>query len=390
MNNLRDRLTICQYQLILQQIRDHSIKSIVLDKSKTHQKKLFNLWNKQRKSKTPDCVINLSSYKLSLSEKSALMFGFKRSIMPKHIDEIKTKASIESQTKKVCLNENKTLNYDMLESLRNSTTKFISESNKACATNKNKAIHRTLINLARNKNIRCLNMDKGNGVVIMNTKDYNDKMNKILEDGSRFKKLNFDPNSNNYSRAPWYLKEKTIYRLVYKYIKPLVTDKVYYKLIPKGTQPGKMYGFAKNHKTNCPLRPVLSATKTPEYALCKWLETELKPYLKSDWIINSSFEFVEKLKDFRPLNTDICVTFDIKSLYTNVPLEETINNVTKVVYIDNPSSIFARSKMTQTVFKNLLRVCSQSMFLLNGAVYQQTNVLSTGSLFAPLLTNWFK
>ena len=46
--------------------------------------------------------------------------------MPKHIDEIKTKASIESP-KKVCLKENKTLNHDMLES----TTKFISESNKA-------------------------------------------------------------------------------------------------------------------------------------------------------------------------------------------------------------------------------------------------------------------
>ena len=51
-------------------------------------------------------------------------------------------------------------------------------------------------------------MDKGNGVVIMNTKDYNDKMNEVLEDISKFKKLNFDPNSNNYSRAPWYLKEK--------------------------------------------------------------------------------------------------------------------------------------------------------------------------------------
>ena len=57
-----------------------------------------------------------------------------------------------------------------------------------------------------------------------------------------------------------------------------------------------MYGFAKNHKTNCPLRPVLSAIKTPEYALCKCLEIELKPYLKSGWIINSSFEFVEKFK----------------------------------------------------------------------------------------------
>ena len=82
-------------------------------------------------------------------------------------------------------------------------------------------------------------MDKGNGIVIMNTTDYTKKMNEILKDTSKFKKLNFDPNSNNYSRAPWYLKEKAIYRLVYKYIKPLVSEKVYYKSIPKGSQPGK-------------------------------------------------------------------------------------------------------------------------------------------------------
>ena len=67
--------------------------------------------------------------------------------MPKYID-IKTKASIESQTKKVCFKENKNPNIDMLESLTNSNAKFFSQSNKACATNKNKAIHRTLINLS--------------------------------------------------------------------------------------------------------------------------------------------------------------------------------------------------------------------------------------------------
>ena len=43
--------------------------------------------------------------------------------------------------------------------------KFFSESDKVCANNKNKAIHRTLINLSMNKNIRCLNMDKRNGIV---------------------------------------------------------------------------------------------------------------------------------------------------------------------------------------------------------------------------------
>ena len=180
-----------------------------------------------------------------------------------------------------------------------------------------------------------------------------------------------------------------MYTYLNKYIKPIVSEKVYYSLIPKGSQPGKMYGMAKNHKDNCPLRPVLSAINTPEYRICKWLESQLKPYLNSKWSINSNFEFIEKLKKIKPQRTDKCVSFDIKSLYTNVPLEETINKVTYVVYEQNTSSIFAKSKMTKTVFKNLLRACSQSIFVFNGNVYQQVDGLSMGSPLAPLLANWF-
>ena len=60
------------------------------------------------------------------------------------------------------------------------------------------------------------------------------------------------------------LERITIYRLVYKYMKPLVNERVYYKLIPKGTKPRKMFGFIKKQKTNCSLRPFLSAIKTPD------------------------------------------------------------------------------------------------------------------------------
>ena len=77
-------------------------------------------------------------------------------------------------------------------------------------------------------------------------------------------------------------------------------EKVYFSLIPKGSQPGKMYGMAKHHKTGCPLRPVLSAIDTPEYRLCKWLEIQLKPLLNSKWIINSNIEFMDSLKTIKP------------------------------------------------------------------------------------------
>ena len=59
---------------------------------------------------------------------------------------------------------------------------FFSESDKVCANNKNKAIHRTLINLSRNKkNISCLNMDKGNGFVILNNVLLEETTNKVMK-----------------------------------------------------------------------------------------------------------------------------------------------------------------------------------------------------------------
>ena len=146
-----------------------------------------------------------------------------------------------------------------------------------------------------------------------------------------------------------------------------------------------MYGFAKNHEDNCPLRPVLSPINTPEYNLWKWLENEFRPYLEGDYIINFSLECIEKLNEVQPLKTNSLVTLDIKTLYTNVPLEETINKVTEVIYTDNPDSMFARSQISKTVFKNVLSASSQSVFIFNGKVYQQIDGIATSSTISKLV-----
>ena len=40
------------------------------------------------------------------------MYGFKHSLLPKTLDEITTKASIENKINNICIKENKVLNYD--------------------------------------------------------------------------------------------------------------------------------------------------------------------------------------------------------------------------------------------------------------------------------------
>ena len=44
------------------------------------------------------------------------------------------------------------------------------------------------------------------------------------------------------------------------------------KLIPVGSEPGKLYGMAKLHKDEVPLRPVVLMVGIPEYNLAKYLD----------------------------------------------------------------------------------------------------------------------
>ena len=56
--------------------------------------------------------------------------------------------------------------------------------------------HRVLRNLRKNKDIVITKPDKGNGVVILDRKLYNNAIEEIISDTSKFEKLNEDPTRN--------------------------------------------------------------------------------------------------------------------------------------------------------------------------------------------------
>ena len=53
--------------------------------------------------------------------------------------------------------------------------------------------HRVLWNFRKNKDIVITKPDKGNGVVILDRKLYNDAIEEIISDTSKFERLNEDP-----------------------------------------------------------------------------------------------------------------------------------------------------------------------------------------------------
>ncbi|CAF1398062.1 unnamed protein product [Rotaria magnacalcarata] len=80
------------------------------------------------------------------------------------------------------------------------------------------------------------------------------------------------------------------------------------------------------------------------------------------------------------------VSFDIATLYTNVPLDETIEIILKILYVDcTKSPIIKRDDLK----KLLISVTKKSHFLFDGKVYDQIDGVSMGYPVARLLAEIF-
>ena len=159
-------------------------------------------------------------------------------------------------------------------------------------------------------------------------------------------------------------------------------------LKPCGSQPGVLYGLCKVHKgsdgQSPPFRPILSAINTPSYKIAKFLVPMLSELTKNKYVSKDSFEFA---KNVREQNPDLFMaSYDIDSLFTNLPLEETIDICVK--------KLFGRKKkyqgFTKDQFRQLLCLAiKDSLFVFDGTYYEQRDGVAMGSPLGPTLANIF-
>ena len=85
---------------------------------------------------------------------------------------------------------------------------------------------------------------------------------------------------------------------------------------------------------NC-VRPILSATGTYNYNLAKWLEEKLKPLSVNDFTMTDVIRFSEEIRNSPIGEDDILVSYDVTALFTNVPLNDTINILVEKAFVDD-------------------------------------------------------
>ena len=87
--------------------------------------------------------------------------------------------------------------------------------------------------------------------------------------------------------------------------------------------------------------------------MAKWLNNLLTPYIQNEHCISSSSEFIDILRT--KSSSGIISSIDVESLFTNVPVDATIDIILNNVY----NSTMKPLKIKPHLLKQLLQICTK-------------------------------
>ena len=248
--------------------------------------------------------------------------------------------------------------------------------------NISKEEHVALKGLSANKDLIIQKSDKGNSVVLLNRNDYIKRMNEMLSDSSEFKKLKLKPGKE----INFLLHQEDRVTNFLKRVKRPISKQLYKELYPRGSQPGIIYGLSKIHKpliNNFPkLCAILLAINTVTYGWTKFFVPLFKSFSMNEYPLKDSFKFAKGI-----INQNFncfMASLDVESLFTNVPLDESIK-----ICIDQlfKSEITVSGLNTKEMFEMLSLTLKESIILFDNKYYSQIDGVARSSPVGPTLAN---
>ena len=361
--------------------RMHEISVATRLKKKEKLKKKFNeLLYEQREKlnedldnevKSFDYVINQSTEVFTRKEMELLNKGLKFIAKPSRppIDEIVIgiESSIQFESD------------DVKTTVREACKKVF----KKCAIKKPNPTESTeALKLLKQRSVFYMKPDKGNGIVIMDKSDYEERVETLLLEGpyirySNGRMINDNPINKMQQEVKNLLKD-----LVEK--NDLNKFKANSLVVSNPSVP-MLYALPKTHKPGKKMRPIISSCNSPTSKLSKWIANELQKLdFKREFEVKNTEEVVNKLKNVKIEDDEILVSFDVESLFPSIPVEKALSSFK---YHLERKIISKDSK--QTLYKSTVMCLDQNIFQFRGKYYKQESGLAIGNALSPCMASFF-
>ena len=321
-----------------------------------------------------DSFVNLSDHQLSQVEIEFLNLGLNCHLQPRY-DKLQKQTELEILYQSVLKLEEQgkvTVNQNLVDQLKNEGTKNRYKKQNSILTPQ---LKRAATSLKNNEHIIVRKADKSSMYVILNKDDYLQKIDTILADTTKFKCIQKDPSKELKHKANQLIDCQNA----------IVGDIKLNKIVGD-YEPGYIYGNIKTHKPGNPIRPIISQIPTPTYKLAKTINEIISPYIPNEYLLRSSNDFVDLLQSNIPQG--IIASLDVESLFTNVPIDETIEIILKNVY-KHPD--IPPPKMSPQVLKNFLQLCTKEAPFRcpRNKMYVQIEGVAMGSPLGPTFANFY-
>lgn len=242
--------------------------------------------------------------------------------------------------------------------------------------------------LIKNKHNILVPADKGGRVVIMEKSVYYRKMDEHIDENLRnhnyfyCKELEFDNIRELVERE---------YNNLISELNPFLAKDVYdskqnwcFQLHFEPYVVPMLYGNPKPQKEGMPMRPIISSVNAIGNNLSIWLLRKLQKIAEhlSRYNVSGSVQVINELKEFIMENDHHLVTWDFSSMFTNIPIYDSISIVRKYYHVIStctcvPLELFIKAIRFFTIHS--------TYFIYKGRIYRQCAGLAMGDRLSQVL-----
>lgn len=230
--------------------------------------------------------------------------------------------------------------------------------------------------LKRHDNIIIIQADKGNKTVAMFKEEYETKMKNLLDDKQTYKTIRVDPTPRLQKANNLIVADLHKHDLINSWEKR--------RLFCSAATAPRIYGLPKIHKPNIPLRPIVSSVQVACYNLSKYVGQILKHIISEKYNVKNSRQVKEQLTNLKLDEKEVLVSFDVISLFTNIPIHTAIKNI-----MSKWDQIKEITNIPSSKFLKMLQFClsDNNYFIYEDKIYNQIFGMPMGNPLSPTIAD---